>query len=243
MKERLQKVLARAGVSSRRAAEEIILEGRVTVNGAMVSILGTTVDAQTDRILIDGRPLNLPDATRVLMLNKPAGYVSTSRTSREVGESVLELVPKDRRYFSVGRLDADSTGLLLMTDDGDLAYRLTHPRHGTRKHYRVETFRRLTDDDLVALRVGVALEDGLARAQTVRRGAGNTFHIVLAEGRKRQIRRMISALGHRVRALHRTQIGPLKLGDLPLGHWRPLTEEEISVLRRPAAAGSRGSAK
>jgi pseudouridine synthase len=232
VKERLQKTLARAGIASRRAAEELIASGRVTVNGEVVIQMGISVDPEVDRIHFDGRPLQSPAPPKVLMLNKPVGYLSTSRPSREVGESVLTLVPRDRRYFSVGRLDRDSSGLLLLTDDGDLAYQLTHPKHGTRKVYEVETTRRMTMDDLSALRSGVDLEDGVATVASAKRLTGNSLEVVLSEGRKRQIRRMIAALGGRVRRLHRTRIANLSLGDLPPGHWRELTASEVAALRK-----------
>jgi 23S rRNA pseudouridine2605 synthase len=232
VKERLQKTLARAGIASRRAGEELITSGRVTVNGEVVTQLGITVDPEVDRIQFDGNSLPSPAPTRVLMLNKPVGYLSTSRPSREVGESVLKLVPNDRRYFTVGRLDRDTSGLLLLTDDGDLAYQLTHPKHGTRKVYKVETTRRMTDGDLAALRSGVQLEDGVASAESVKRLTGNSIELVLTEGRKRQIRRAIAALGGRVRCLHRIRIDNLRLGDLHPGRWRELTGSEVAALRK-----------
>jgi pseudouridine synthase len=234
LRERLQKILARAGIASRRACEELIAAGHVRLNGERVTTLGLTADPDVDRIEFDGRLLPKPPRPRVILLNKPVGYLSTSRVVREAGRSVLELVPSDRRYFTVGRLDRDSSGLLLLTDDGDLAFRLTHPRHGTRKYYDVETTRRLTDDELERLRIGVSLEDGLARAMEVRRLSGNHIKLVLAEGRNREIRRMMRVIDARVRTLHRTGIGTLRLGDLPLGHWRELAAGEVAGLRASA---------
>lgn len=233
MKERLQKILARAGIASRRASEELIRAGRVRVNGKVVDI-GASADAEVDHIEFDGKPVVRPRASRVLLLNKPVGYVSTSRIDREKGRSVLDLVPSDRRYFTVGRLDRDSSGLLLLTDDGDLAYRLTHPKHGTRKYYELETNRRLEDEELDKLATGVMIEDGIARALEVKRLRGYRIKLVLGEGRNREIRRMIEALDARVRALHRTGVGPLRLQDLPLGHWRELSAKEIAALHGPA---------
>ena len=166
MKERLQKTLARAGVASRRASEELIRDGRVRVNGRIITDMGISVDPESDRIEFDSRPLPIPRPPRVLMLNKPVGYVCTSRISRETAPSVLDLVPTDRRYFSIGRLDRDTSGLLLLTDDGDLAFRLTHPKHGTRKFYEVETNHRLTDEELAELEEGVMIDDGLARRRS-----------------------------------------------------------------------------
>ncbi len=233
MRERLQKILARAGIASRRASEDLIRAGRVRVNGKVIDI-GASADAEVDHIEFDGKPIVRPRASRVLLLNKPAGYVSTSRIDREKGRSVLDLVPSDRRYFTVGRLDRDSSGLLLLTDDGDLAYRLTHPKHGTRKYYELETNRRLEDEELDKLATGVMLDDGVARAVEVKRLRGYRIKLVLGEGRNREIRRMIEALDARVRSLHRTGVGPLRLQDLPLGHWRELSAQEIAALRGPA---------
>ena len=231
MKERLQKTLARAGVASRRASEELIRDGRVRVNGRIITDMGISVDPESDRIEFDSRPLPIPRPPRVLMLNKPVGYVCTSRISRETAPSVLDLVPTDRRYFSIGGLDRDTSGLLLLTDDGDLAFRLTHPKHGTRKFYEVETNHRLTDEELAELEEGVMIDDGLARAVEVKRLPRNRIRVVLAEGRKHQVRRMIQAVGARVRSLRRSGLGPLRLGDLPEGQWRELTPREIHSLR------------
>ena len=231
MKERLQKILARAGIASRRAAEDLIRAGRVSVNGERISEVGASADPDVDHVEFDGRPLHFPAATRVIMLNKPVGYVSTSHLSRESGRSVMELVPSDRRYFTIGRLDRDTSGLLLLTDDGDLAYQLTHPKHGARKFYEVEVNCRLSDDELQQLCDGVILDDGEAHALEVKRLRGYHIRIVLGEGRKRQARRMVEALGARVRSLHRSGIETLRLGELPPGHWRELSSKEIAALR------------
>ncbi len=233
MKERLQKILARAGIASRRAAEELIRAGRVRVNGKVAEI-GDSAEADVDRIEFDGKPVRRPRSSRVLLLNKPVGYLSTSRIDREAGRSVLELVPSDRRYFTVGRLDRDSSGFLLLTDDGDLAFRLTHPKHGTRKYYEVETNRRLEDEELEKLAAGIMLDDGFARPIEVKRLRGYRLKIVLGEGRNREVRRMIETLDARVRSLHRTGVGPLRLDDLPVGHWRELSAKEIAALRGSA---------
>ena len=230
MKDRLHKVLAQAGIASRRAAEELIRSGRVKVNGEVVQQMGRTVDVAVDHVEFDGQPIQPPLPPRVLMLNKPVGFVSTSRISREIGQSVLELVPRDRRYFIVGRLDRDSSGLLLLTDDGDLAYRLTHPSQGVRKTYLVETATPLMAYDIQRLRSGVILEDGMARAVSIKRVGGSRLEMVIAEGRKRQIRRMIREVGGRVRTLHRVQIGGLRLGEMSAGQWRELEPHEIAAL-------------
>jgi pseudouridine synthase len=165
------------------------------------------------------------------MLNKPRGYISTCLPSRERGKSVLELIPHDRRYFPVGRLDRDTTGLLLLTDDGELAYHLTHPKHGARKVYVVRTAALLTDTQLEQLHSGVFIEGVLARAVEVTRLDRNRIQIVLNEGRKRQIRRMIMEVGSEVVELHRTEIAGLSLGNLQPGEWRELDYTEIESLR------------
>jgi pseudouridine synthase len=234
MNERLQKVIAARGIASRREAERMILDGRIAVNGAVVTELGTRVDPDTDRVEVDGRPLRAgADAPRVLMLNKPVGYLSTCKPDREIGPTVLELVPRDRRYFPVGRLDQNSSGLMLLTDDGDLAHRLTHPSFGTEKVYDVETRHPLRPEQVNELIEGVMLEDGPARAIDVEQVAPRGVLITLGEGRKRQIRRMIIAVGSRVLSLRRIRIGGLSLGSLPSGKWRELDPAEIALLLQP----------
>jgi 23S rRNA pseudouridine2605 synthase len=230
VKERLQKILAARGVASRRAAEQIVSAGRVSVNGETVAELGAKADPLLDVIRVDGRVLPERRPPKVLMLHKPVGYVSTCRKSREEGRIILDLLPDDRRYFPVGRLDRDSSGLLLLTDDGDLANHLTHPRYGTRKVYVVETHSRLSPAEIRMLRDGVMLDDGLARAERVMMLAPNRLRITMTEGRKREIRRMIIAVGGRVASLTRVQIGDLSLGSLPSGEWRELNPNEIERL-------------
>ncbi|HEY3294284.1 MAG TPA: pseudouridine synthase [bacterium] len=235
MMERLQKILASRGIASRREAETLILKGRVSVNGVKVTELGAKADPDADTILFDGRTLPNHLAPKVLMLNKPVGYLSTSRKSREEGEIVLDLVPSDRRYFPVGRLDRDSSGLLLMTDDGDLALRLTHPRYGAHKTYVVETTATVPPESVRLLKEGVMLEDGMAYAIDALQLGRRCLQITLGEGRKRQVRRMIAALGLRVFSLERVQIGGLSLGSLRPGQWRELNPDEIERLLQPAA--------
>lgn len=230
MRERLQKIIAMRGAASRRSAEKLIAAGRVAVNGNVITELGSKADPAADVITVDGVALPPPVVPRVIMLNKPRGWLSTCRTSRERGRSVLELIPEDRRFFPVGRLDRDSTGLLLLTDDGDLAFRLSHPRHETRKTYYVETAQRLTADQIDLLRRGVMLDDGPAQAAGIRRIDDFSMNVILTEGRNRQIRRMVAAAGNRVEVLHRVGIGTLKLGDLQLGTWRDLTPFELERL-------------
>jgi 23S rRNA pseudouridine2605 synthase len=236
MKERLQKILASRGIASRRDAERLIQDGRVSVNGEVVEELGSKADPDHDVILFNGRPLPQQRAPKVLMLNKPVGYLCTTRKSREEGRIVLDLVPSDRRYFPVGRLDKESSGLLLLTDDGELALRLTHPRYGTHKTYIAEVNAPVTDSDIQQLTDGVLLEDGLARAITADRLGQRRMRVVLGEGRKRQVRRMIAALGLRVISLRRVQIGDLDLGALRAGQYRELKPQEIEQLLHSAAA-------
>ena len=234
MPERLQKVLAHAGVASRRAAERLVEQGRVSVNGQVVQTLGVRVDAERDRLAVDGT-LVTASPRSYLLLHKPVGYVSTARDERG-RRTVLDLLPAHRRLYPVGRLDADSEGLLLLTDDGDLAQRLTHPRYGVPKEYRA-LVRGLPDGGALAwLRQGVALDEGTtapARVSIVAREGGHTWlSIELRQGWKRQVRRMLAAVGHPVERLVRIRVGSLVLGMLPPGGWRPLTDEELARLRR-----------
>lgn len=231
MKERLHKLMARRGVGSRRTAEKMIGEGRVTVNGTAITSPGCQVNAESDVVCVDGLPLPKERNRRVLMLNKPRGYLSTCRVGREKGRSVLDLIPDDRRYFPVGRLDRDTSGLLLLTDDGELAYRLTHPKFGKKKVYNVRTRRRLTERELLQLINGVKLEDGAARALAAEPLDGSRIRITLTEGRKRQIHRMLAALGTTVVSLKRIQVGGVTLGRLPVGKWRELKDNEIRQLK------------
>lgn len=231
-RERLNRYLARRGVASRRGADALIDQGRVTVNGAGAE-LGGTVDPGRDRVAVDGRPVLAERRLETLMLNKPAGVVTTVRDPHHrltvmdlLGERVPGLVP-------VGRLDADSRGLLLLSSDGELAHRLTHPRHGITKRYRLRVARGLSDADLQRLREGMVLEDGLARPQEVRR-VGTTrddaIEVTIGEGRKRELRRLCAAIDAPVVDLVRVALGPLRLGHLEEGAVRPLTEEEQRAL-------------
>ncbi|HWP28755.1 MAG TPA: pseudouridine synthase [Chloroflexota bacterium] len=231
MDERLQKVLAEAGVASRRAAERLIAEGRVAVNGVVVRTLGARVDPGRDVVTVDGRRVTVPSQKVYYVVHKPAGVVSTARDERG-RPTVLDLVPADRRLFPVGRLDADSEGLLLLTDDGALAYRLTHPRYGVEKEYHVLVRGRPTPAALERLRTGIELEEGRtapAQVGVLRRAGGHTWlRIVLRQGWKRQIRRMLAAVGYPVERLVRVRIGGLELDDLPPGAARRLTAAEAA---------------
>ncbi len=231
--ERLQKLLARAGFGSRRACELLIAAGRVTVNDK-VAILGTRADPAHARIAVDGVPV-IVDSTRVYwLLNKPAGYVTTA-SDPQGRPTVVELIPSEPRAFPVGRLDLDTEGLLLLTNDGELAELLTHPRHGVEKEYLAEVEGTPSPFALRALRQGVELDDGpvqAVRAQVVQRSDSgvSAVEIVVKVGRKRIVRRMCAEIGHPVRRLVRTRIGPLTDPKLAPGVWRPLTPVEVRAL-------------
>jgi len=240
--ERLQKVLARAGVGSRRTNEMLIAEGRVTVNGE-VAVLGRRVDPGRDRVALDGVPV-VVDATVVhWVLNKPAGYVTTAHDTHG-RPTVLDLVPGEPRVFPVGRLDLETEGLLLLTNDGDLAQLLTHPRHGVEKEYFVEVEGKPSPAALRRLREGVELDDGPtlpARARIVQESPALTttaLTIVVKEGRKRMVRRMCATVGHPVVRLARTRIGPLRDPRLAPGTWRALATEEVRALYAAALDGA-----
>lgn len=227
--ERVQKVLAAAGVASRRKAEDLIRAGRVQVNGQKVE-LGATV-GPADRITVDGKPVARQAAKVTYMLNKPPGYLSAA-SDRHGRKTVLELVPKVDGLHPVGRLDLESEGLLLLTNDGDLTLKLTHPRYGKEKEYRVWCSQgALNERALQQLRDGVQLEDGLARVKSVARAEGGC-RLVITEGRKRQVRLMLRAVGYDVDRLLRLRVGNLRLGDLPEGKWRKLSGDETDALRR-----------
>jgi 23S rRNA pseudouridine2605 synthase len=234
MIERLQKILARAGVASRRAAEVMILEGRVTVNGQVVRVLGTKADHDDD-IRVDGRPIGRPEKRQYRMLNKPPGVVTTLEDPQgrpTVGDLIAGL---SERLYPVGRLDYDSEGLLLLTNDGTFAYGIQHPRFAVPKTYRVKVAGHVTPTAFAALGEGLRLEDGLFRPLEVtmeRRTTGSTWlTLVISEGRNRVIRRAMTSLGFPVRRLIRTAIGGVEMGDLDVGLHRPLTASELETLR------------
>jgi 23S rRNA pseudouridine2605 synthase len=229
---RLAKHLAHAGVASRRAAETLIAEGRVTVGGAVVTDPARDVGDE-DRVAVDGEAVHLPAARVVYALNKPAGVVSTARDTHG-RRTVVDLVPGGRRLFPVGRLDADTTGLILLTDDGPLAHALTHPRFEVPKTYRARVAGRPSDRALHALRSGVDLDDGRTAPARVRRVGEHELELTIHEGRKHQVRRMCAAVGHEVLALERVVFGPLRLGDLRPGRHRRLGAAEVERLRATA---------
>ncbi len=227
-RERLQKVLARAGVASRRKSELLLRAGRVTVNGAIAG-LGDRV-GPADDVRVDGRRVRRREEHVTYLLYKPAGVLTTASDARG-RPTVVGLVPSEPGLHPVGRLDRDSEGLLLLTTDGELTLRLTHPRYGHEKEYRVWCDEgRVGDGALARLREGVALEDGPARALRARGAAGGCV-VVLSEGRNRQVRRMLEAVGYRVVRLKRTRLGSLRLGDLEPGRWRRLEVDELAALR------------
>lgn len=232
-RERLQKVMASAGVASRRKSEEIILQGRVTVNRKVVTELGTKVDPERDEIRVDGQRIETKSRYVYVMLNKPRGVLSVMEDER--GRSALgELVQAPTRLYPVGRLDATSEGLILLTNDGELANLLTHPRYMHEKEYIALVNGHPTEKTLEAWQRGVLLDDKLtapARIDVIRRDRDSTLlRIGMREGRKRQIRRVAALLGHPVRELRRVRLGPLQLGSLEPGQWRYLTAKEIGEL-------------
>lgn len=228
---RLAKFLAHGGVASRRKAEEIVAKGLVTVGGEVVTDPARNVE-EGDDVRVNGSRVGA-EAREVWVVNKPVGVVSTAR---EPGSrpAVVELVETEARLYPVGRLDADSTGLLLLTNDGELANRLTHPRYEVPKTYRARLRSPIAERDLERLRSGVELEDGPTASAQVKRLGEREIEITIREGRNRQVRRMAEAVGNRVDALRRVRFGPLALGDLKAGSSRRLSDEEIAQLREAA---------
>ncbi len=228
--ERLQKVLARAGIGSRRVAEELIDAGRVQVNG-QVAVLGRRADPERDVVAVDGTPIGTAQGLAYRLLNKPCGVVATAEDPQG-RPTVVELVPAEPRVVPVGRLDFDTEGLLLLTNDGQLHHRLTHPSFGVEKEYLAEVEGELSPRALQRLRAGVELDDGVTAPAKASSPAPNLLKLTLHEGRNRQVRRMCEAVGHPVRRLVRTRIGPLVDGSLPPGTWRDLSREEVRALER-----------
>jgi len=241
--ERLNRFLARAGVASRRGADELIAAGSVLVNGERPPPSGVLVDPDKDIVTIDGRIVKPRTKHRYLMLNKPVGVITTAK-DEAARTTVLDAVGEEglsgHRLFPVGRLDADTSGLLVLTDDGELAFRLTHPRYKVAKEYIAVVAGSPSASDLESMRTGVQLEDGKAQPAEVEvvgfdpaAGTGRTeVRVVIREGRHRQVRRMLQAVGHKVQSLRRIGFGPLKLGRLKVGDWRVLSEGEIEALHR-----------
>lgn len=236
---RLQKLLSAAGIASRRTAESLISEGRVTVNGVVMDTLGAKAVPEVDDVRVDDRRVKAAGRQRYILLNKPRGYVTT-RQDPEGRRTVMDLLGGVREYvYPVGRLDYDTEGLLLLTSDGDLAAKLTHPRHEVARVYEAIVMGEPSDSALDELRRGIFLdgrrtsEAGITRGSTVGKGRDHTTKIVLTlrEGRNRQVREMCARIGHPVRTLQRVRMGPLSLRGLPTGHWRDLSAAEVAALR------------
>ncbi|HEY8764653.1 MAG TPA: pseudouridine synthase [Solirubrobacteraceae bacterium] len=236
---RLAKHLAQAGIASRRAAEEIVRAGRVTVAGEPVLDPARDVGPGA-AVAVDGKPVEIASERVVYAVNKPPGVVSTARDPQR-RPTIVSLVPVQLRLYPVGRLDIDSSGLILMTNDGELAYRLTHPKFEVEKTYRAVLARPpVRDRALRSLRAGVQLKDGLTAPARVRRLAADTIEMTIHEGRNRQIKRMCEHVGHRVRRLERVQFGPLALGELKPGAYRRLAEAELQALQEAGAGPAAG---
>ena len=230
---RLAKYLAHCGVASRRRAEELIASGKVSVGGRTVTDPAREVD-ESSGVEAQGRPVS-PEPREVWIVNKPAGVVSTARDPGR-RQAVVELVGSKRRLYPVGRLDADSTGLIMLTNDGELANLLTHPRYGVKRGYRVRLRRPASESQLRRLRRGVELEDGLTAPAGVRRVSPRVLEVTIAEGRNRQVRRMIEAVGNEVVKLARIRYGSIDLGKLPEGKARRLRRPEVQRLWKDARA-------
>lgn len=233
---RLQKFLARCGVASRRASEKLIASGRVSVNGVVVTGLAERIDPAVDLVEVDGHAVSRDESFVYIMLNKPAGYI-TSMGDPFDRPTVSDLVPDDfAGLFPVGRLDKETTGALLFTNNGELGFRLLHPKYHVQKVYEVRVKYPVTDDQVRKLTEGIELDDGLtlpAKTVLLDEAKDKTLvHLTITEGRKRQVRRMFAAISNPVLLLHRVSFGPLSLGDLASGHWRHLTDAEIESLLR-----------
>lgn len=235
--DRLQKVLASTGWGSRRVCEELIAEGRVTVNGE-VARLGRRVDPEHDLIEVDHAPLGVKPGLVYYLLNKPTGVVTTAKDTHG-RKTVVDLVPSDPRVFPVGRLDADTEGLLLLTNDGELTHRITHPSHGVEKEYLVHVKGNLTPGELRRLRDGVELEDGITAPAQASQPTPGVLRLTIHEGRNRQVRRMCDALGHPVLRLVRTRVGPITDRSLRPGDYRELSTGERRALTEAVAEQAR----
>ena len=232
---RLQKALADAGVASRRASEDLIIAGRVRVNGVLIGELGTRVQPG-DKITVDGKPIGTQESRVYIALHKPPGYVSTAKDDRG-RPTVLDLVRVPERVYPIGRLDFDSSGLLLLSNDGELVHRLLHPRHEVDKVYEVRVDRQPTDEQILQLEAGVLLDGEMTAPAKVEYVSGTRrlgLRFTIHEGRKRQVRRMCAAVGLDVSRLARIRFGPIRLGDMRPGDWRYLRHDEVTSLRRAA---------
>jgi 23S rRNA pseudouridine2605 synthase len=229
--EKLARYLASCGIGSRRKCDEYIRAGWITVDNRITDTPESRVSGDHQIIRFRGTIVKPLVKHRYIILNKPAGVICTSAKSRETGRTVLDLVKVPERIYSIGRLDKDSSGLLLLTNDGDLAQRLTHPSFEKEKEYHVITPGPVREDHISKLRKGIALNDGLSRFKSAELLESNKLKVVLTQGRKRQIRRTLKAIGLEVRSLHRVRIGDLHIGQLKGGQWRDLNEEELKKLK------------
>ena len=227
---RLQKFLSNAGVCSRRKGEEYISSGRVTVNSKIVTALGTKVDPQSDRIEVNGQRIRMDNALIYIALNKPKGYIASCTRDRDEDNIVLDLLDIHQRIYPVGRLDKDTTGLLILTNDGKLHHRLSHPSFDHEKEYEVTVDRPLADGALRKLAQGLPMMETKTRPARIKRQSARRFRITLQEGKNRQIRRMVRKIGGRVSKLKRVRVADIKLGKLAEGNWRYLTEKEKTDL-------------
>lgn len=233
MEERLQKYLASAGIASRRKCEEYILQGKVKVNGITITELGSKINTDTDTVEFEDKLIKKRDSKKVyILLNKPIGYVTT--TKEQFGrEKVLDLIKTSRRLVPVGRLDMYTSGALILTDDGDFVYKVTHPKHEIEKTYIATVHGEVSDEEIEKLRAGVKIEDYTTSIAKVKRIQYNPekkqtrLVITIHEGKNRQVRKMCEAIGKKVIALHRSKIGNIEVKDIPLGKWRYLTEQEV----------------
>lgn len=227
--EKVQKVLARIGYGSRRTCEGLVEDGRITINGELVNI-GARVDIENDELRVDGKIVGIRPELVYYLLNKPSGYIS-SVTDPFKRPTIVDLVPSDNRVFPVGRLDLDTEGLIILTNDGDLTNLITHPSAGVEKEYLVHLSRDVSDKTVNKMRRGVPLEDGITAPAKISHLSGSVIKVVIHEGRNRQVRRMCEFYGFNVLRLVRIRIGPIRDGNLPPGKWRNLSYEEVIQLR------------
>ncbi len=230
---RLNKFLSNSGIASRRKCDDIIKEGRVFVNGKQVDELGVQVNPKKDKVTIDGKRVNLPSSFVYIKLNKPKGYACTA--SDEKGrKTIYELIDSDERLFSIGRLDYDTEGLIILTNDGEFANKVAHPRYHTEKEYRVTAEGEIKESELAVMRKGVVIDgERLPSARVEKLSFENGFtklSVVIDEGQNRQVRRMFEAIGHQIKLLKRVRIGAVRLGGLSRGQYKDLTEEELNSL-------------
>lgn len=231
MRARLQKFLAHQDVASRRAIEKMIAAGRIAVNGQLVTEQGTKIDPEKDAVSVDGKPIKVKNELVYYWLNKPVGYLSAA-TSKYGEATVTDLINSTKRIYPVGRLDKDSQGLMLLTNDGELTHRLTHPKFHLEKTYQVRVVGHISEAKLEKLRTGIELEEGITLPAKVEQINDDTLEFIIHEGKHRQIRRMCVAVRLHVNQLIRTTFGPIKLGKLQIGQFRTATQEEIQLLRQ-----------